>query len=431
MRRTGHAFRATCVVKLKRTMWSSGATLLALLLVFVRPALGDPCVLTMGSQYQLKSDTVDWTMQTSSGQSCIRGLRHKRVTIDSAKLISPPQSGQVKLLGSGFSYTAKSDFQGQDSFTVQVSGMLNGIRGSSDIRIIVSVGPNVSPQTSPTEFVRPALGDACVLTGGSLYQLKSDAVDWTMRTDSGQSCIRGLRHNRVTIDTAKLISPPQSGQVKLLGSGFSYTAKSDFEGQDSFTIQVSGMSNGMRGSSDIRIIVSVGPNVSPQTSSTERRDRPPGDLSSAGQPNQNPTAQGTNQTRQVRLADADASMDPSTRPARILPSQQDTGPSQQGTGTNPTIGVAQVRPALVLPLQRDIVLNQTVFPLQQSTGTNPTIGVPQVRPVLLLPQGTVQNALPLPLQQGTGTNQTIGVGQVRPANAGTSMRAQGVIGKRF
>src|SRR5262245_4492969 len=221
MRRTGHALRATRVVKLKRTMWSSGATLLALLLVFVRPALGDPCVLTVGSLYQLKSDTVDWTMQTSSGQSCIRGLRHKRVTIDSAKLISPPQSGQVKLLGSGFSYTAKSDFQGQDSFTVQVSGMLNGIRGSSDIRIIRSVGPNVSPQTSPTE----------------------------------------------------------------------------------------------------------------------RSDRPPGDLSSAAQPNQNPTAQGTNQTRQVRPANADTSMSPSTRPARILPSQQDIGPLQQGTGTNQTIGV--------------------------------------------------------------------------------------------
>ena len=262
MRRTGHALRATRVVKLKRTMWSSGATLLALLLVFVRPALGDPCVLTVGSLYQLKSDAVDWTMQTSSGQSCIRGLRHKRVTIDTAKLISPPQSGQVKLLGPGFSYTAKSDFQGQDSFTIQVSGILNGIRGNSDIRIIVSVGPNVSPQTSPTE----------------------------------------------------------------------------------------------------------------------RSDRPPGDLSSAAQPNQ---------TRQVRPANADTSMSPSTRPVRILPSQQDTGPLQLGTGTNQTIGVAQVRPALVLP------------------------------------QGTVQQVLPLPLQQGTGTNQTIGVGQVRPANAGTSMRPQG------
>src|SRR5262249_32627605 len=159
-----------------------------------RPALGDACVLTVGSLYQLKSDAVDWTMRTDSGQSCIRGLRHNRVTIDTAKLISSPQSGEV--------------------------------------------------------------------------QLKSDAVYWTMRTDSGETCIRGLRHNRVTIDTAKLISPPQSGQVKLLGSGFSYTAKSDFEGQDSFTLQVSGMSNGIRGSSDIRIIVSVGPSVSPQTSPT-------------------------------------------------------------------------------------------------------------------------------------------------------------------
>src|SRR6516164_7619681 len=119
-------------------MWSAGASLLALLLVFARPALGDACVLTLGSKHLLKSDTVDWTMRTSSGQSCIRGLRHKRVTIDTAKLVSPLQSGQVKLLGPEFSYTAKSDFQGQDSFTIQVSGMLNGIRGSSDIRIIVS-----------------------------------------------------------------------------------------------------------------------------------------------------------------------------------------------------------------------------------------------------------------------------------------------------
>ena len=118
------------MVKSQRTklMWSTGVGLLALLLL-VRPALGDACVLTMGSQYQLKSDTVDWTMQTSSGQSCTRGLRHARVTIDTAKLISPPQSGQVKLLGPGFSYTANSDFVGQDFFTIQVSGMLNGIRG--------------------------------------------------------------------------------------------------------------------------------------------------------------------------------------------------------------------------------------------------------------------------------------------------------------
>ena len=164
--------------------------------------------------------------------------------------------------------------------------------------------------------------------------------------------------------------------------------------------------------------------VSPQTSPTERSDRPPGDLSSAGQPNQNPTAQGTNQTRQVRPANADTSMSPSTRPARVLPLQQGTGPLQQGAGTNRTIGVAQVRPALVLPLQRGTAISQTVLPLQQGTAS-----VPQVRPALILPSATIQNVLRLP--QGTGTNQTIGVGQVRPANAGTSMRPQGVIGRRF
>jgi hypothetical protein len=104
---------------------------------------------------------------------------------------------------------------------------------------------------------------------------------------------------------------------------------------------------------------------------------------------------------------------------------------QQGTGTDQTIGVPQLRPALPIPLQQGAALNQTVLPLQQGTSANQTIAVPQVRPVLVLPQGTVQTALPLPLRQGVATNQTIGVGQVRPANAGTSMRAQGVIAKRL
>jgi hypothetical protein len=55
--------------------------------------------------------------------------------------------------------------------------------------------------------------------------------------------------------------------------------------------------------------------------------------------------------------------------------------------------------------------------LQQGTGTNPTIGVSQVRSALVLPQGTVQMAIPL--NQRTGTNQRIGFG---PANAGASTR---------
>jgi len=164
---------------------------------------------------------------------------------------------------------------------------------------------------------------------------------------------------------------------------------------------------------------------------TEGGDHPPGDVSSAGQPNQTPTVQRINRTRQVRPVNATTLGSPSTRPARILPSQQGAGPLQQGAGTDQTIGVPQLRPALPIPLQQGAALNQTVLPLQQGTSANQTIAVPQVRPVLVLPQGTVQTALPLPLRQGSGTNQTIGVGQVRPANAGTSMRAQGMIAKRL
>ena len=142
------------------------------------------------------------------------------------------------------------------------------------------------------------------------------------------------------------------------------------------------------------------PQTNGQMSPTELSVRRSGDSSSSGQTNQNPTAQGTNQTGQVRPANAGTSMSPSTRPA--LPLQQGTGPLQilplqQGT-------VGQARPALVLP-QGSV---QTVIPLQQGTGS--------VGPALVLPQGTVQTVIPL--QQGTGTHPTIGVGQVgRPTRA--------------
>src|SRR5213078_66215 len=68
-----------------------------------------------GPSYQLSSDTVQWTMTIGSGQSCIRGLKSAFVTLDSVKLVSPPQSGQVKLEGPGFVYKGNSDFRGQDT----------------------------------------------------------------------------------------------------------------------------------------------------------------------------------------------------------------------------------------------------------------------------------------------------------------------------
>jgi hypothetical protein len=98
------------------------------------------CVVN-GPRYGLTSDTVTWSINVSSGQSCIRGLGgYDKVAIESLELVSPPQTGQVTLRGPSFTYSAKSEYEGEDSFTVAVSGTSNRSRGSSTIRVIVSVG---------------------------------------------------------------------------------------------------------------------------------------------------------------------------------------------------------------------------------------------------------------------------------------------------
>lgn len=114
-------------------------------LLFVTPAVGDTCLLSSANRFQLNSDAVEWAMQIVSGRSCIRGLNYGAVIIDEVKLVSPPQSGQVVLTGPGFSYTAKPNFNGQDDFTLQVSGSMIRIRGTSEIRVLVSVGEPKSP----------------------------------------------------------------------------------------------------------------------------------------------------------------------------------------------------------------------------------------------------------------------------------------------
>ena len=92
-----------------------------------------------GPRYQLRSDTVEWRMQIAGGQTCIRGIRFNNVEFASIKLIAPPQSGRVALLGPAFSYTAKTDFTGEDTFAVAVSGAINRLNGSSTIHVVVSV----------------------------------------------------------------------------------------------------------------------------------------------------------------------------------------------------------------------------------------------------------------------------------------------------
>jgi hypothetical protein len=112
---------------------------LATLLLFAVPALADSCIFASAPLFRLSSDAVDWTMQIGSGRSCTRGLKLGPMNISDVKLIAPPQSGQVAIKGPSFSYTAKPDFQGEDDFTLRVSGTIVRIRGVSDIKVTVSV----------------------------------------------------------------------------------------------------------------------------------------------------------------------------------------------------------------------------------------------------------------------------------------------------
>jgi uncharacterized protein YodC (DUF2158 family) len=156
----------------------------------------------------------------------------------------------------------------------------------------------------------------------------------------------------------------------------------------------------------------AGPQTNSQASPANRSGHPPGNLSDAGLANQNPTAQGANQT--VGSGSALTSTSQPTTPAQALAVLQGIVQTNQ----NPTAqGTSPVK---------------TVSPSQQ--GTDQTISVSRLRPALILPQSTTQTVpqgavqTVLPFQQGA--NQNVGAGQMGSASALTSMSSQGMIGRR-
>jgi hypothetical protein len=102
------------------------------------------------SRYKLTVDTVSWSMKIMPGRTCFGGVRFGNVNIESVKLISPPRAGQIVLRGSGFSYTAKADFHGKDSFILAVFGAINKRRGNSTVHISVSIVDPPRERTAPT-----------------------------------------------------------------------------------------------------------------------------------------------------------------------------------------------------------------------------------------------------------------------------------------
>jgi hypothetical protein len=81
----------------------------------------------------------NWEMQIARGKTCTKGLKYGSVAISNVKLTAPPEFGKVTVQGPGVAYTAKPDFEGQDAFTIQVTGTMVRMTGTSDIQVTVSV----------------------------------------------------------------------------------------------------------------------------------------------------------------------------------------------------------------------------------------------------------------------------------------------------
>jgi hypothetical protein len=120
--------------KIARTAWTA-----CLMLLFgLTAASAEPCNLS-GPRYRLVGDTVRWSLAIERGHSCVRGLRSADVTLDGVELVSKPQSGQVKLLGWGFTYSSAARVAESDTFTLAVVGKINRKPGASTIEVTVSV----------------------------------------------------------------------------------------------------------------------------------------------------------------------------------------------------------------------------------------------------------------------------------------------------
>ena len=141
-----------------RSWWIMTAAFVVLVSTALHAATASQCNI-VGPRYRLASDVVDWSMRIEGQQNCsfdfplntILSSSPGNVDIENVKLISSPQSGQIIIKKEGFSYAAKADFQGHDSFAVEVSGAINKSHGSSTIRIAVSDVGGVSSPASGTD----------------------------------------------------------------------------------------------------------------------------------------------------------------------------------------------------------------------------------------------------------------------------------------
>jgi hypothetical protein len=156
----------------------------ALWLLSGRAAFAQSCLVD-APRYNLREDTVSWSMAMISGHRCVRGVRFSNVQFEGLKLTSPPQFGQVALQGSGFIYSPKADFQGQDAFTLVVFGVVDRKRGSSTIQITVSVAPNGTRDATALQVTpgRPLDGTSTSITSSLTADTTPPSVSFTAPSD--------------------------------------------------------------------------------------------------------------------------------------------------------------------------------------------------------------------------------------------------------
>ncbi|PSV30362.1 hypothetical protein C9J44_20805, partial [Photobacterium sp. GB-27] len=152
---------------------------------------------------------------------------------------SNPTNGQVTVNTDGtWTYTPNNDFNGDDSFNVVVS---DGKGGTDTITVNIKVNP---------------INDAPVLVDDNNDPLGSDII---VTTDeevavSGQLSATDVDGDSLTFTQS---SNPTNGQVTVNTDGtWTYTPNSDFNGDDSFNVEVS---DGNGGTDTITVNVTVNP----------------------------------------------------------------------------------------------------------------------------------------------------------------------------
>jgi hypothetical protein len=118
-------------------------------------AFAEPCAITDRQIYNLVADTVNWSMRVGNGQNCRYGVRYAKVRFERMTLAAPPRSGRVVLEGSAFTYVPRKDFQGDDSFDLEIAGQIQKVRGASTIHIVVSVR-SATKSAEPVRAAAPA-----------------------------------------------------------------------------------------------------------------------------------------------------------------------------------------------------------------------------------------------------------------------------------